>query len=293
MSIQSSSKKSIIIGVLSGALVLSIGSFALYYFQSQSQLQAATQDTVLEAPKVLVAPVAVLPLPSNKTAFEELFGVSDPSGKVKTAPDQLTSFWFEQSVVSGGNNLHVKFFATQKLDKAGQPYDSHASSVDVGAITYKQNANQWEVISKQLQFGEAGSWGSIDEVKPEVIQLSPTSFAVMVEFSGGQGGWNNEGKAVFVFAQNSWHDLGYVVTGEDNSGSCDYTPPAPGDIGMGPCFSFKGVISVSDGSTSEFPDLLITRTGTQSKSFRGELIPATNITYIFKDGKYINPNESN
>jgi hypothetical protein len=233
-----------------------------------------------------------LPFPSNETALKELFGVSDPSGKVKTAPDKLTNFWFEHSIKVGTNNLHVKFFATQSLDESGQPVDAHASGVDVGAITYKQNSNQWEVVSKQPQFGAAGSWGKVDEVKPEVLQLSPNSLAVMLDASGGMGGWFDEGKTIFVFAQNSWHDVGYVQTGGDNSGTCDENEPPEGiKDGAGPCYSYKGAISVVNGSTSEYPDLLVTRTGTESKEHRGALIPAKNVTYIFKDGKYINPNE--
>lgn len=283
MNQQQSSKQSIIIGALSGTLVLSIGAFALFYFDSKNQTPTISQENASEETKALS-------FPSNETALKELFGVSDPSGKVKTAPDKLTKFWFEQSIKVGTNNLHVKFFATQSLDESGQPVDAHASGVDVGAITYKQNSNQWEVISKQPQFGAAGSWGEVDEVKPEVLQLSPTSLSVMLDASGGMGGQFEEGKTIFVFAQNSWHDVGYVQTGEDNSGTCDETPPPP-EEGMGPCYSYKGAISVVNGSTSEYPDLLVTRTGTESKEHRGALIPAKNVTYIFKDGKYINPNE--
>jgi len=292
MSSQPASKQSIIIGVLSGALVLSLGSFALYYFQSQS-LPQQQQANIALAEKVVEEPKA-LQFPSNETALKELFGVSDPTGQVKTAPDQLTTFWFDQSTKLGADNLYVKFFATQNLDESGQPIDSHATAVEVGAITYKQNSSQWEVISTQLNFGAAGSSGKVDdEVKPEILQLSPTSFAVMVKASGGMGGWFDEGKTVFVFAQNAWHDMGYVKTGGDNSGSCDETPPTPDAYAMGPCYSYKGTISVVNGSTSEYPDLLITRTGTESKEHRGSLIPAKNVTYIFKDGQYINPNEFN
>lgn len=285
MNQQQSSKQSIIIGALSGALVLSIGTSAFFYFQSKNQPQAISQEKTSEESKAL-------PFPSNETALKELFGVSDPSGKVKTAPDKLTNFWFEQSIKNGTDNIHVKFFATQSLDESGQPVDAHASGVDVGVITYKQNSGQWEVISKQPQFGVAGSWGKVDEVKPEILQLSPTSLAVMLDASGGMGGWFDEGKTIFVFAQNSWHDVGYVQTGGDNSGTCDENEPPEGiKDGVGPCYSYKGTISVVNGSTSEYPDLLVTRTGTESKEHRGALIPAKNVMYVFKDGKYINPNE--
>lgn len=281
MNQQQSSKQSIIIGALSGALVLSIGASAFFYFQSKNQPQAISQEKASEESKAL-------PFPSNETALKELFGVSDPSGKVKTAPDKLTNFWFEQSINVGTNNLHVKFFATQNLDESGQPVNAHASGVDVGAITYRQNSSQWEVISKQPQFGAAGTWGEVNEVKPEILQLSPTSLALMLNQSYFGQGYGNEGKVMFVFAQNSWHDVGYVQTGEDNSGNCDENPPAPGEeFPLAPCYIIKGTITVVNGATSEYPDLLVTRT----EEHRGGIIPAKNVTYIFEDGKYINPNE--
>lgn len=285
MSQQSSSKQSIIIGALSGALVLSIGASALFYYQSRTQPQAISQEKASEESKAL-------PLPSKETALKELFGVSDPSGKVKIASDKLTNFWFEQSFKVGTSNLHVKFFATQSLDGTGNPYDSHATSLEVGAITYKQNSNQWEVISKQPQFGSAGTWGMLSEAKPVALHLSPTSLAFTLDQSYSGQGHSEEGKILFVFSQNSWHDVGFIKTGGENSGDCEDTPPAPDEeFPLGPCFKYTGVISVANGSTSEYPDLLVTRTGTENKEHRGALIPAKNVTYIFKEGKYINPNE--
>jgi len=284
MSQQSSSKHSIIIGALSGLLVLSIGVSTLLYFQSKNQLQAIN-------PKKVPKESNAVQFPSEDTALKELFFVSDPSGKVKTAPNKLTYFLFEQSFKIGTNNLHVKFFATQSLDESGRPFDWHAAGVDVGAITYKQNYSQWEVISKQPQFGEAGKWGEFYGGEPEVLQLSPTSLAVMVDHSDFGQGYSTEGKIVFVFAQNTWHNFGYIETGGSNPGNCDQTPPPAGEEGLAPCYSYEGEISVVKGSTSEYPDLLVTRTGTESNEYRGTPLPAKNVTYIFKDGRYMNPNE--
>lgn len=48
-------------------------------------------------------------VPLSLNALKELYGVSDPSGKVKTAYDKLSSVWFEQSFKNGKDNLHVIF----------------------------------------------------------------------------------------------------------------------------------------------------------------------------------------
>lgn len=288
---QQSAKQSLIISAVTAVLVLLIVASALFYLQAKSQAQAISQANASEASKSL-------PLPSNEAALKELFGTSAPvdSGDIaKIAPNKLTSFWFEQSFTLGVDHLHVKFFATQRLDESGQPIDSHAQSVEVGAISYQKNANKWQVLSKQPQFGVAGAWGKVDKaVTPVVLQLSPTSLAVMVAASDGMGGWHEEGKTIFVFAQNAWHDAGYVQTGGDNLGTCDDAPPAADEeFPIAPCYRYSGTISVVNGATSEYPDLLVTRTGTEAEEHLGKLLPARNVTYVFKDGKYsaLNPPE--
>lgn len=288
---QQSAKQSLIISAVTVVLVLLIVASALFHLQGESQTQAISEVNASEVSNTL-------PLPSNETAFKQLFGTASPSkpgSMVKTAPNKLTSFWFEQSFTQGGDHLHVKFFATQSLDESGQPIDSHAQSVEVGAISYQQNANKWQVLSKQPQFGVAGAWGKVDKVvAPEVLQLSPTSLAVMLDAADGMGGWHEEGKTIFVFAQNAWHDTGYVQTGGDNLGTCNDAPPvADEELPLAPCYRYSGTISVINGSTSEYPDLLVTRTGTEGEEHLGKLLPARNVTYVFKDGKYsaLNPPE--
>ncbi|MBC3805935.1 hypothetical protein H8K52_01090 [Undibacterium seohonense] len=286
MTQQSFTKQSIIIGVLSGALVLAIGALALFYYQSRNSSQTINQDAKLEELKVAS-------LPSISTAFQDLFGVTELNGKAKTAPDKLTSFWFEKTITIDGNNYHAKFFSTQSLDEKGKPNDSHADGVDVDVVTYKQNLDKWEVIAKQPKIGGAGTWGSVQEAKFEILKLSSKSVALLLDgFESGQG-YTHEGKSVYIFAKNNWVNAGYVATGGDNSGTCSDEPLVDEDgiLLMGPCYSHKGTISVDSGSTSEYPNLLITRTGTESKEPGKSIAPAKNITYIYKNGSYIDQNE--
>jgi hypothetical protein len=99
---------------------------------------------------------------------------------------------------------------------------------------------------------------------------APTSLRGSGEQVSGQGHLY-EGKSILVFAQNTWHDAGFVLTGHDNGGDCD--SPEYEMEGLCPCYSYTGTISVAEGSTSEFPDLLITRTGTINREHRGPIFP--------------------
>jgi uncharacterized protein YecT (DUF1311 family) len=275
-----SSKQTIIIGVLSGALLVGVGAFLYYQYKNQPK------ETVNSA---IVPIVNSVKTPDHIIAMKDLFGVTDPSGEVKTGDEALSSFWFEQSFQEGADKLHVIFFKTQSVDEFGEPYQSHAQGVDVGAITYKLIADQWQVISKQTKFGEAGSWGDVPETTAQTLQLSPGVLVFMVDSSYSGQGYVDESKMLFAYSKNAWHDIGYIQTGGDNSGDCD--DESTGLEGLGACWSYKGKISVLAGKNVEYPNLLVTRTGTVSGEHRGEIIPAKNVTYIFNGEKYINPED--
>jgi uncharacterized protein YecT (DUF1311 family) len=273
-----SSKQTIIISVLSGALILGITGF--FYYQDNAQPKDASQSTVANAIKTPKNP-------ERNTAMQDLFGVTDPSGEVKTGEEALTSFWFEQSFTQGTDNFHVIFFKTQAIDEDGDPYQSHAQGVDVGAITYKQVGDEWQIIGKQPKFGEAGSWGDVPETTAEILPLSASVLAFMVDSSYSGQGYVDEGKMLFTFSKNIWHDIGYLQTGGDNSGDCD--DESKSLEGLGACWSYEGKISVITGKNTDYPNLLVTRTGTESGANRNAVVPAKNVTYIFNGEKYINP----
>jgi uncharacterized protein YecT (DUF1311 family) len=274
-----SSKHAVLIGVLSSVLLISLGVASFFYYQHT--IQAEKTSTA-------IAPVPnVVQTPNHATAMQDLFGVTDPSGEVKTGDEALSSFWFEQSFKQGEDNLHVIFFKTQSIDEEGEPYQSHAQGVDVGAITYQQIAGQWQIIAKQTKFGEAGSWGDVPETTARMMQLSPNVLVLMVDSSYSGQGYVDEGEMLFAFSKNTWHDIGYVQTGGDNSGDCD--DESTGLEGLGACWRYQGKISILAGKNIEYPDLLVTRTGTESGENRDSVIPAKNISYVFNGEKYINP----
>jgi hypothetical protein len=295
---QQTTKQPYIIGALSGALVMSLGMYGYFYFNLKEHAvqNENVAPVVSEAMPAKASPVTV---PSNEAGLKDLYGITSPSGQIKNAlkiegdeSDTLTSHWFDKELKIGTDDLYVKFYKTQQLDAAGEPTQSHATPVIVGVITYKKMSNQWQVISKQKSFGEAGSWGDVPEAKAEILQLSPSSIALMIDYAGGGQGYFQEGKEIFAFANNNWRDVGEVITGGDNEGAgCDSEPVSVGEELLGPCWRYTGKISVIPGSNSEFPPLLVTRTGTESNEHRVSVKPASNVTYYFIGGKYVNPNE--
>lgn len=271
-------KQSRLIAVLAGALIISIAVSMFFYSREDGQDSAFLSQNLSA-------------MPDHTTALNELFGITDSSGKVRISANELSSIWFEQSFKLGNDEFHVIFTKTQEVDpQSGAIVKAHAQGVKVGAITYKRIDGQWQVVSRQQKFGDFGEWGDASEVKQaEILQLSPENIAFMVDAGGGMGGFFESGKSLFAYSKNSWRDLGYVQTDADNSGVCDEpSERAPSDDGGSiPCWSYKGTISIVPGENAEYPDLLVTRTGTESGENGVSIVPAKSVTYVFNGEKYV------
>lgn len=267
-------KQSRLIAVLAGVLIISI-AVSVFFYSRQDGQDSAFLSQSLSA------------VPDHTAALNELFGIPDSNGKVRISANELSSIWFEQSFSLGNDEFYVIFTKTQEIDpQSGAIVEAHVQGVKVGAITYKQVDGQWQAVSKQPKFGDFGEWGDVPEVKQaEIFQLSPENIAFMLDAGGGMGGFFESGKALFAYSKNSWRDLGYVQTDADNSGACDEASSDEG--GSMPCWRYTGTISIVPGENAEYPDLLVTRTGTESGENGVSIVPAKNVTYVFNGEKYI------
>ena len=219
-------------------------------------------------------------VPLSKNALKELFGVRDPSGKVKTAKNELTSVWFEQSFNDGKDNTHVVFTKTQSLDNIGNIESCHACTVAIGAITYKFIDSQWQIVSKQPKFEDSiGYWGDAPEIKQaEILQLSPNNLVLMISESDMHHGITDEWMDLFSYYKNNWRNLGSIYTGNTD---CMHQNEKGDDCRS----SFKGKISIVNDKKSEYPDLLVTKTGTEEDT-KGNIVPAKNAIYFFNGKEY-------
>jgi hypothetical protein len=271
-------KQSKLIAILVGVLIITLAISVFFYIQESKK----NSEFLLQNHSGK---------PDHITALKDLFGAADPSGKVRGSANELSSIWFEQSFKLGSDDFHVVFAKTQEVDpQTGAIVEAHAQGVKVGAVTYKQTDSRWQVVSKQPKFGDFGEWGDASEVKQaEILQLSPDTIVFMIDTGAGMGGFFESGKVLFAYSKNNWRDLGYVQTDADNSGICDETSKqAFSDKGDSiPCWSYTGTISAVSGQNTEYPDLLVTRTGTESGENGVSIVPAKNVIYIFNGEKYI------
>lgn len=285
------SSQAVLIGVLSGALVVAVGIAALLYLKPnlRASMESKTKDNHVQ-PAVISNVVASsqskdIPMPSKIDAFNMLYGVKTKHGKIKTGKNKISNIWFDKTLSHGAEAIYVVFTRTYNLNESGEIESCHACSPEIGAITYKKQLNEWQVVSKQKSFTSFGSWGdSDDDIKPEMFQLSTTTTSFLLESGYGNFGQMTLGKTIFSFSDNTWRDLGSITTSEDNSGACDETLP-PTDELYRKCWSYDGKISVIPKQNTKYPDLLVVRTGSSSDNDK-----VGNITYKFNGSLYVEKN---
>lgn len=271
--------------MLLGGLVLSTGSLA--------QTTDANQHTSYASQGHEAQRSKALQLPSSDSAFKELFGVPVTGEKTQSTPNELSRFWFGREFNQGDEDYYAAFFVSQKIDWDSS-YDDQimtttgrATTADIGAVTYKKVSGQWLLVSKQKKFSAAGSYGDVNEATSELLVLSPTATAVMVDsIWGGQGTVYN-GKRMFIFSEEAWIHGGNVFIYSSRDGvkeECGYPPMEPNEHGQGWCYKNTGEISVLDVFKNGFPAIFVTRTGTTAG--QNSPVPAENLIYTFIDGRY-------
>ncbi len=213
-------------------------------------------------------------------ALQELFGVTDASGKIKTASDKLSSIWFEQSFQNGKDNNHVIFIKSQPIDNAGNIDDCHACGVLIGQVSYKQMNGAWKIISKQKDFTKIGSYGDAPNItQAKILQISSDKNIFLIHDSYMVMGEASEWEELFLFSKNSWHHIGGISAIIDNSASMECNDDNK------KCINYEGKVSVIP-SNKEYPDILVTKTGTDFNRDKDKAILAKNDVYVFNGKKY-------
>ncbi len=212
------------------------------------------------------------------STHKDIVDVASTNEKVKTAIDKLSSVWFRQDFQYGADKMQVVFIKSQRLEENGDIVGCHACGVDIAAVTYKQINNDWQFVAKQESIKIDGKWGDAPKIKQaNIIRLTPNKVLFLITDSDLHQGYEDTSESLYLLSQNKWVDVGYIPTGEDY---CFYLDEGH----TTKCYKFKGKISVIP-STKDYPDLLVTKTGTQLDEKRN-VIKAKNSVYVFKDGKY-------
>lgn len=193
--------------------------------------------------------------------------------------DKYTKIWFEQSFKNGGDDYHVIFTKTQRDEGC----DAHVCQVEIGAITYKNSHDTWQIISRQQEIDVMGEYGTVDDVKKtDTIDLSQNKTLFLMRTSymtQGEGAVDNN---LFLFWENKWRSIGSITVAEDNTASL-----ACANLS---CISYTGKLSVIL-SKKEYPDLLLTTKinldiDSDIPNVKEKIAKPSNRIYVFNGKEY-------
>ena len=223
--------------------------------------------------------------PSTEEAFEELYGSKDQHQFMIDAT-HLATPWFSKELSDGLTETFVLFSQVQELDNAGRPTGCHACGAKIDAITYIKKKNGWTLELIQRNLAELGSWGK-PPAATTVDLISLTSGNVLLAIpdqSNGQG-ITDEWLNLLNHFQSKWRYVGNIKVSGDNQGtSCSKHGEQSNE---GECYKFKGTYKLEKGSSLTYPDIVISKTGTEWVSLSNTVVPAPTERYSFNGTEYI------
>jgi hypothetical protein len=260
---------------------------AIYIYKQNS----STNQIITQLP--LPIKVKVIKIPDVNTALTALFSLATRNNQLKINQETLASLWFEQSFNDGINQYHVIFIKNQMVDaETDEVYGSHADAPIISAVVYRLTDDEWQLVSKQKNIGNFGSWGNTPTIKKApLFLLAKGNATLLLAISYSGQGYTNSGKTIFSYYQNRWTQLGYLQTEGDNSGVCDDETKA--DELLSACWSFTGETSLAEeNNVTNYPNISVKRTGTMAGA-TGKIIPVTDSLYRFNGEKYIEVRQPN
>jgi hypothetical protein len=219
--------------------------------------------------------------PNSSGVLQELFGINDPSEKVKLPTNKLASIWFDQTFENGGDQIYVVFVKEQALDAKGELDRCHACGVVVDAVTYKAVSGGWVGISKQNNIIEIGNYGEAPKnIHGDILQLSPGKTVLLINSEDGGQGYTDSIKDILAYGENQWHHLGSVQISGDNVGTAECAD-------LRKCWQYSGDISVGPSNNSQYPNIVVKHTGTKFDAATGKIVPAGMAIYSFNGKAYV------
>ncbi len=182
--------------------------------------------------------------PSAARAIFELYGTDLIGESASTAADRLTSLFVKLNFRINGQDRLSVLLKTKKIDPVtGAPINCHVCSVSLSAVDYMRSGKQWVKVGQSLEFAELGNWGEAipgDSIDIK-YDLAPSTTAFLFDDGGSGQGYYNVGKSILALENAQWKSLGYISTGEDNSGNCEEElDPKNSNDTLKPCWKSKG-----------------------------------------------------
>lgn len=207
-----------------------------------------------------------------------------------------TRVWFQQDINEGKSNYKAIFFATKGSG-------CHACQAMISVVTFLVNDGSADLTSAQPDFAQMGAWGNVEDLDKAIYlwKIKPGINSVMMERSdngellyipesdGGQGITDHALSILNFRPLSGWRYVGFVPTGEDNSGTCDETGNIQDNAAAQPCYQWSGQLAVMPTNEHGLPIILIKANGTtyDLSASTLKIVKAPDLTFSFNGEKYI------
>ncbi len=193
--------------------------------------------------------------------------VTFDAGTVYTGPNLAQSF------VQGGVQ---RFILTTETVPAR--YDCHACAPLIGAATFSQQGDGWQLDAVTKAISTMGSFGS--GPKGKLIKIGADRYGVVFHDGGMNQGISGEAVVIIAEVGESLREILTISEyGGDNSGACGEELAA--------CWKYSSKMDFEPGPNPDYYDIKVTTSGTREDD-NGNVRQANALKkYTFVDGKYV------
>lgn len=321
------SKKLLLIGILSGALIASVAFVLLLYAKLNTNALVtdrvqATGHASTSTPIPKIQPK----MPTRVEAFNKLFSVKTKNGymvkKFKEEEEEgevIASIFFDKIITHEDGEYYSVFSHSMNIG-SGFMGGAGNTSIDVGVITYKKMDDSWQVVSRNphITSFEAGAesyqiepYSEKDAAKVNAIKLYKNSTAILMDSPtvriSGCSSVN-----ILLFSNNTWNNAGNVglecgwgcefmqisssSIKEPYSYYCEKICETPAhdaatsayDSHEEGCGKYRATIAVGSSNNTNYPDLIVIKNG-YFKNRKGVMVKKENLVYRFDGTSYNEP----
>jgi len=210
---------------------------------------------------------ATAPTPDRKSVLADIYKNPIQEGTENQLSDgRYVSYWNGSQFTLNGKKYFVAF--SDATPESEIEYPAPEDMVNISQATYELVGNEWKLKSVQEDVGKFGGNNKAPTVnsdhKTVISQVTNGNLMLAVPtFVSAMLGTQLYFYEIFSFSatDSNWKRLGKVGSGYDNSAGCAHEGDSDTTI---KCVRNTGIMQFSSGGNSNWPELKVTFTGTDT-----------------------------
>jgi hypothetical protein len=223
---------------------------------------------------------------SAEKVFQAAYNSTNGSAKHTLNSNQKASLWFSKELTVAAKDIFVVFVQVQELTASGDVENCHICTASIQAITFTKTEKGWPSAAElQRNVTNAGAWGRAPtNTNIEILKFSVVNVVLLVPDSDGGQGITNHALLLLNFnsLQSKWKDVGTLNIGANNQGERECV-----NAESHSCYSYSSTLTSQKGDSKMYPDLLVTKNGTDFDLESNSIVSAKSEIYRFNGVRYL------